>query len=1074
MRGEGLFESKVGAVFDFAGRIWWSKFTITAFSLVAFIIGPFFFLRSALTAPPVADAEGKDGIADLRLRFTDEDGESVYALTGEWEFYPNQLLSYEDFQSGKEITGRRIVRFPHRWDSDPEIPVRMYATYRMRVITPSDLRTIGVRYLNQAVSYKIYINDHLAVSAGEIDPKWDHFLWAPHTATGYIKEAAAPDKWRVYEVICFAQNGDYARPGFRDGLLFGRAADINKLQSLHNMFIGLIAGFLLMSVIYYYIVFLINRHQKDYFDFAMTMICLLYLLLTFDAPDISLYNFASKTGILTGYMLERGEYIAWVLAITFYNRLCLRELRRNAAVLYYAFAATVLAVYLTMPISVLTMMRGLHSIVLVFLFVPLVTFHLVILKKRGRSIRLNLASDICVALAAITFGGRAFNIPAGYFFAIAGLTIHLTALLRHYNQLEKQTIDANEMLKHHAAEAEAASRSKSDFLANMSHEIRTPMNTIIGMCDIMPQDNFTALQKRYFGDLRKMSNALLGIINDILDLSKIEAGKMELVPVNYNIRDLFTSVATMNSFIAEGKSLSFTASCGELEHEVVFGDEIRVRQIFTNLLNNAVKYTREGGVTFTLSEAGGFFTVKVSDTGIGIKEEDIPKLFGIFQQLDTKKNREVQGTGLGLAITRRLSDMMGGALQVESVYGKGSTFTFRWPVVPGSGGKVAQPGTRAGFVSIKEGSEARVLVVDDTPINLTVALGHLSMHGITAETAETGHEAIDMVAAARAAGRPYDIVFMDHMMPLMDGVEATRRIREWEAGLTDGGRRVPVIALTANAISGMKEMFLSNGMDDFIAKPVAPEDLNRVLAAWLPADIIKTEAGKSADGSKDRQKEAALLSPLAGLLDLDEALSHAPDADMLLSYLKQLERDFDSCVDSLRGALAAGDIKNYRIRIHALKGMFATAGRADLSAKAKALEDAAKAGDMAACEAGNEEAAAAFTGFRDELSRALRLIDETDADGAEDGTPPAGETLDRAALITRLETLMNTAFRAEIGEVSDILEALEHADITGLEAGEREHLAGSLAKIRKLSGSLDFPAITEETKALLSELGRAV
>jgi len=641
--------------------------------------------------------------------------------------------------------------------------------------------------------------------------------------------------------------------------------------------------------------------------------------------------------------------------------------------------------------------------------------------------------------------------------------------------LKRLVDERTRQFEEQAALAREASRAKSDFLTNMSHEIRTPMNTIIGMCDIMPQDNFTALQKRYFGDLRKMSNALLDIINGILDLSKVEAGKMELIPVHYNIRELFNSVAMMHSFIAAGKSLGFTASCGELEHEVVFGDEIRIRQILTNLLGNAIKYTREGSVTFTLSEADGFFTAKVSDTGIGIKEEDIPKLCGIFQQLDTKKNRDVQGTGLGLAITRRLSDMMGGSINVESVYGKGSTFTFTWPLVPGNPEEVARAQDSPGFTCVKPGRTIRALVVDDTPVNITVALGHLARHGITAETAGSGQEAIDKIAAARGEGRPYDIVFMDHMMPGMDGVEATKRIREDEK-TRPGTNPLPVIALTANAISGMEEMFLSNGMNDFLAKPIAPPELNRILIKWLPGDRMEVRDSEDSGQGDAARKDAALLSPLAGLLDLDDALSHVAGARALISCLKQFEHDFDSDIDALRGALASGDIENYRIRIHALKGIFAAAGRADLSAKARTLEDAAKAGDRALCEAGNAGAVSDFAGFKKELSEALRLIDEAalpGETGPEDGgEPPAGETLDRAGLIALLETLAHTAFRSEIGGVSDALDALERANITGLEARERERLARSLTLSRELSGSLDFPAIAAETKALLNDITR--
>ncbi|MDR1972739.1 MAG: PAS domain-containing protein, partial [Treponema sp.] len=318
-------------------------------------------------------------------------------------------------------------------------------------------------------------------------------------------------------------------------------------------------------------------------------------------------------------------------------------------------------------------------------------------------------------------------------------------------------------------EAERASSAKSEFLANMSHEIRTPMNAIIGMSDLMPTENLTSLQKGYFEDMKKMSRSLLTIINDILDFSKIEAGKLEILPVHYNVYALYDSIASMCEFIAQGKSLEFRRGRDPAVPEILYGDEIRVRQIFTNVVNNAVKYTKTGFVSFTLShgrrnnDETEYLIARITDSGVGIKEEDIPKLFGNFQQLDARKNRGVTGTGLGLAITKNLLAMMNGRIEVESIYGQGSTFTVYLPLVPGDPGKVQGPEQGIPTVMAKKG--VRVLVADDVPANLTVALGFLAKHGIAAETADGGLEAVEKVRESVEQGRPYDIVFMDHMMP---------------------------------------------------------------------------------------------------------------------------------------------------------------------------------------------------------------------------------------------------------------------------------------------------------------------
>ncbi|MDR1929447.1 MAG: transporter substrate-binding domain-containing protein, partial [Treponema sp.] len=308
-------------------------------------------------------------------------------------------------------------------------------------------------------------------------------------------------------------------------------------------------------------------------------------------------------------------------------------------------------------------------------------------------------------------------------------------------------------------DAEQATRTKSMFLANMSHEIRTPMNAIIGMSDLMPTENLSPLQKGYFEDMKKMSRSLLTIINDILDFSKIEAGKLELVPVHYNMYALYDSIVSMCEFIAHGKGLEFKRGRDPALPEVLYGDETRIRQVFTNVVNNAVKYTKTGFVSFTLSrrvpeDGGEYLAAEVSDSGVGIKEEDLPKLFGNFQQLDARKNRGIMGTGLGLAITKNLLSMMNGRIEVKSVYGQGSTFTVYLPLVPGDPALVQSSEKKIPMVTAKKG--VRALVADDVPANLTVALGFLAKHGIDAETAEGGLEAVEKVRESVESGRPYD------------------------------------------------------------------------------------------------------------------------------------------------------------------------------------------------------------------------------------------------------------------------------------------------------------------------------
>ncbi|MDR1731300.1 MAG: response regulator [Synergistaceae bacterium] len=382
-------------------------------------------------------------------------------------------------------------------------------------------------------------------------------------------------------------------------------------------------------------------------------------------------------------------------------------------------------------------------------------------------------------------------------------------------------------------QAQTASEAKSKFLASMSHEIRTPMNAIIGMSTLMRTDNLDPTQFRYFQDIRAMAHSLLQIINDILDFSKVEAGKMPLLPVDFDIRALYENICSLTRFTMGEKNLKFTASLDDSIPPILYGDELRIRQVFTNILSNAIKYTQEGSVNFTLNkcERDGKTWLQgiVADTGTGIRQEDQKKLFTAFEQLDVKKNKTIVGTGLGLALTKNFLNLMGGEIQCVSEYGKGSTFTIYLPLIEGDEQKVKTPVSAEANVTAPEAS---VLVVDDSMPNLTVARGFLLQHQIQPDLAKSGLQALNM-----ATRNAYDLILMDHMMPEMDGIETTKKIR------LQGGAsaKCPIVMCTANAIAGMKEYYMDQGMTDFISKPLDPLELNTILLSWLPEEKINQE-----------------------------------------------------------------------------------------------------------------------------------------------------------------------------------------------------------------------------------------
>jgi signal transduction histidine kinase/CheY-like chemotaxis protein len=400
------------------------------------------------------------------------------------------------------------------------------------------------------------------------------------------------------------------------------------------------------------------------------------------------------------------------------------------------------------------------------------------------------------------------------------------------------------------AEAETASEAKSRFIANMSHEMRTPMNVIVGLTDLMLEEE--DISDNVKDELRKINiagNTLMGLINDVLDISKIEAGRQDLNPDHYDVASLLNDIITLNMIRIEEKPIAFKLDINDDLPKSLFGDGLRVKQILNNLLGNAFKYTERGTVTLGVSSQreglhkGNSMLVSfyISDTGIGIREEDIKKLFTDYNQVDTRANRKIEGTGLGLSITKKLVEMMDGEITVESEYGKGSIFRVR---------------IRQGFVTdtpitkeilenlrafcytdrkmqaqgkfIRQNlSYAKVLVVDDFPSNLDVAAGMLRKYKMQVDCTTSGREAVDHIAA----GEPvYDAIFMDHMMPGMDGIEATVKIR---ALGTKYAKSIPIIALTANAVAGSEQMFLDKGFNAFLPKPFNVMALDSIVQRWV-------------------------------------------------------------------------------------------------------------------------------------------------------------------------------------------------------------------------------------------------
>lgn len=411
--------------------------------------------------------------------------------------------------------------------------------------------------------------------------------------------------------------------------------------------------------------------------------------------------------------------------------------------------------------------------------------------------------------------------------------------------------------------ANASNKAKSDFLANMSHEIRTPMNAIIGMDEMILRSSPDDPIKKYALDIQSAGKTLLSIINDILDFSKIESGKMELLPVEYHFSSVMNDVVNMTMKKAKDKGLEYILDVSEDIPAVLLGDEIRVRQVMLNLINNAIKYTHEGSVAISVSydKATQMLWFVVKDTGIGIKNEDLGKLFGSFQRLEEDKNRNIEGTGLGLNITMRLVKMMGGTIGVSSKYGEGTTFTaqMKQTVIDATPvGDFVQNLTR--MQEYKEeyrpsliAPSASILVVDDNDMNLEVIVSLLEDTKMSVTTAESGPECLEILRE-----KSFDVIFLDQMMPGMSGIQTLEEIKKEHIA-----EETPVIALTADAIVGARETYLSEGFTDYLTKPVMYHDLESILLKYLNRDLVlsKEEAydRKKASSASEEDKPVILV-----------------------------------------------------------------------------------------------------------------------------------------------------------------------------------------------------------------------
>ena len=630
------------------------------------------------------------------------------------------------------------------------------------------------------------------------------------------------------------------------------------------------------------------------------------------------------------------------------------------------------------------------------------------------------------------------------------LLLVISIIMFIMSRYEKKSRLAQE-LNQKAETAAAANEAKSTFLSNMSHEIRTPINAVLGMNEMILRESREPNVIEYAENIHTAGSTLLGLINDILDFSKIEAGKMEIVPVDYDLSSVFNDLVNMIHTRADAKGLELLLDFDQETPKLLYGDEIRIKQVITNILTNAVKYTEKGSVTFSVKfervpddPDSVLLCVAVKDTGIGIKPEDMEKLFSKFERIEEKRNRNVEGTGLGMTITLNLLEKMGSSLQVESTYGVGSTFSFKlrqrvnkWE--PLGDYKASYQELLKGHKKYREkftAPEALVLMVDDNPMNLTVFKSLIKQTKVQVDTANDGDEGLLL-----AKEKKYDIIFLDHMMPGKDGIETLHELKKQESG---PNRNTPVICLTANAISGAREQYIEAGFNDYLTKPIDTDKLEEMLLTYLPQEKMQ-EAGEEVMVQENEEIPES-LAPLQGAewLDMRIGIKNSGSVEAYLPLLKIFYESIDETEQAIEGFYAERNIKDYTIKVHALKSSARIIGAQEFGEEAQLLENAGKAENREYIRAHHEGFIETYRGFKAQLA-AVFANEQT---AAEDEKPEADAVLMESVYeemreaaeemdCDRLEEIFTEMedYRIPDGEVElykKLKQAVDHFDYEGI------------------------------------------
>lgn len=633
---------------------------------------------------------------------------------------------------------------------------------------------------------------------------------------------------------------------------------------------------------------------------------------------------------------------------------------------------------------------------------------------------------------------------------MAILIVILVTYIFFHTQLLRRDLSQSITMFNELLVAKAANDAQSSFLSTVSHEIRTPINAIMGMNEIIIRESQNKQIERYALEIKDSSRTLLSLVNDLLDSSRLDADKLKIIPVEYDLASSISDLTNMITSRAKDKNLNLFVNVNDSLPHILFGDEIRIKQCVLNLLTNAVKYTETGSITLnvdyeSVNRGSIILRFQVIDTGIGMKEEDINHIYERFSRFDEKRNRNIEGTGLGMNIVNRLLDLMGTKLEIQSIYGKGSDFSFGvhqgvidWEPIGDYNTMYEKSLSSADkyherFIA----PAAHVLIVDDMQVNLTVFKGLLKKTKVHIDTALSGKTAIEMIK-----NNTYDIVFLDHRMPKMDGIETLMNIRELA---NNPNRNIPYIALTANAIAGARELYINAGFTDYLSKPIESSQLEAMLIEYLPKEIVELSdtyfdeddddySSTADDGmetqdeetAEDTQSEDPLHKVLMNLegIDYSVAIENCIDDETLTDALRDFIQTLETKPAEIERYWREKDYRNYTIQVHALKSTARLIGATKLSDDAKYLEQCGDAENVSAIDEKTDDLLNLYESYSEKLRPFVNALKETS------GSESTGEPIPDDMFADAINSVKELVDSFDFGNAEGVLMMLKDYDLT--------------------------------------------